>query len=66
MDNRDKLTVEENEWRKLCRLIANEPDSQRLSELVFELIKVLDARKQALNEDEKGANDVSKTAPGNV
>jgi hypothetical protein len=38
----------EEEWRKLCELVADEPDPQRLSELVDQLIEKLDARRQAL------------------
>ena len=36
----------ESEWRNLCKKVADEPDPQRLSELVDQLIKVLDARRQ--------------------
>jgi hypothetical protein len=36
---------EDNSWRELCRKVADEPDPERLSELVEELIKVLDARR---------------------
>jgi hypothetical protein len=42
------MSVEEKEWRQLCRLVADEPDPQRLSKLVDQLIKVLDARKKEL------------------
>jgi hypothetical protein len=38
----------EEEWRKLCELIAHEPDPQRLSKLVDQLIKELDDRRQEL------------------
>lgn len=38
----------EQEWRKLCDLVAREPDPQRLSQLVDQLIQVLDARTQSL------------------
>jgi hypothetical protein len=36
----------DNSWRELCRKVAEEPDPERLSKLVEELIKVLDARRQ--------------------
>lgn len=41
---------EDNNWRALCRKVADEPDPKRLSELVEELIKVLDARRQVQSE----------------
>jgi hypothetical protein len=53
MSNGDKLRIEENEWRRLCKLVAAEPDPQRLSELVDQLLKELDARREALRENEK-------------
>jgi hypothetical protein len=42
------MNIDEKEWRKLCQFIANEQDPHRLSELVDELIRTLDKRKQAL------------------
>jgi len=41
---------QEEEWRKLCELIAHEPDPQRLSKLVDQLIKELDSRTQILQQ----------------
>jgi hypothetical protein len=41
----------DNEWRNLCKKVADEPDPQRLSELVDKLIKVLDARRQKNQQD---------------
>jgi hypothetical protein len=38
----------EEEWRELCDLIANEQDPQRLCDLVDQLIKAMDDRKQNL------------------
>jgi hypothetical protein len=43
-------TEGDNNWRTLCRKVADEPDPERLSELVDELIKVLDARRQVQSE----------------
>jgi hypothetical protein len=37
----------EEEWQKLCELIANELDPHRMSQLVDQLIKELDAHRQA-------------------
>jgi hypothetical protein len=47
----DKDHLGENQWRNLCKKVADEPDPQRLSELVDQLIKVLDARRQKNQQD---------------
>jgi hypothetical protein len=39
---------EKEEWHRLCELIAKEPDPRRLSELVEQLIKLMDSRRQEL------------------
>jgi hypothetical protein len=36
---------EEEEWRKLCALVAHESDPQRLSELIEQLFRELDSRR---------------------
>lgn len=46
----------EEEWSKLCELVANEPDPQRVSELVDQLIEQLDAHKQALRSNKERQN----------
>jgi len=38
----------EEEWQKLCELIAHEPDPHRLSKLVDQLIEELDSRRRTL------------------
>jgi len=38
----------DQDWHKLCELVAREQDPQRLSELVEQLIKKLDARRREL------------------
>jgi hypothetical protein len=53
MNNGEKLSVDEKEWRRLCQLVAAEPDPQRLSELVDQLLKKLDARREAIRESEE-------------
>jgi hypothetical protein len=53
MNNGEKLSIDEKEWRRLCKLVSAEPDPQRLSELVDKLLKELDARREALGESEK-------------
>lgn len=52
MTNTTKQEREE-EWQKLCELIAHEPDPQKLSKLVDQLIKELDSRRQALQNTTK-------------
>ncbi len=42
------MTNEEQNWRKLCALVAEEQDPERLSQLVEELIKALDFVKRDL------------------
>jgi len=59
MNNREELSIDEREWRRLCSLISNEADPQRLSELVDQLLKELDARRLALRENEKTTEPVS-------
>jgi hypothetical protein len=39
---------DEEEWRRLCELVAHEPDPRRLSILLDQLIQKLDARTEAL------------------
>jgi pheromone shutdown protein TraB len=53
MNNREKLNIDNKEWRRLCQLVAVEPDPQRLSELLDQLLKELDARREALRESER-------------
>jgi hypothetical protein len=55
MTNRDNRTVDEKEWRRLCDLIASEPDPQRLSQLVDQLLKALDARRREIREKQEGS-----------
>jgi hypothetical protein len=43
-----KEMEKDQEWRKLCELVAHEQDPRRLSALVDQLVKMLDARRQAL------------------
>jgi len=52
MNHQEKLHIGEKEWRRLCRLVADEDDPRRLSELVDQLLKELDARREALRENE--------------
>jgi hypothetical protein len=45
------MAIDDEGWRRLCKLVADEPDPQRMSELIDELVKALDERRQ------KGAED---------
>jgi hypothetical protein len=38
-----------DEWKKLCELVANETDPQKLSKHLDRLIQALDARRHALH-----------------
>jgi hypothetical protein len=52
MNNREKLSLGEKEWRRLCQQVASEPDPQRLSELLDQLLRELDSRRETLREIE--------------
>jgi hypothetical protein len=53
MNTREKKSIDEREWRKLCDLALAESDPKRLSELLDRLLKDLDVRKQTPNTTEK-------------
>jgi hypothetical protein len=53
MNNREKLSGDESDWKRLCELVASEQDPQRLSEFVDQLLNELDARRRALRDSEK-------------
>ena len=56
------MMTDDNGWRNLCRMVSDEQDPHRLSELVDELVRVLDARKQKLDggPSTPGAGEVTK------
>jgi hypothetical protein len=54
------MNIDEKEWRTLCEAVANEHDPQRLVELVDELLKAMDKRREALREN--GENDWSSAS----
>jgi hypothetical protein len=41
----EKAGMDQRDWRKLCQMVSSEPDAKRLSELIDELLKELDRRK---------------------
>ena len=48
----DAMTnIDEQDWRKLCELAANETDPRRLRALVEQLSKALEARTKKLGSD---------------
>jgi hypothetical protein len=61
---KEKEEEKEEEWRKLCELAADEPDPQRLSELVDQLIEKLDARRRELRKGKQERSPASGRAPG--
>jgi len=46
----------DQDWRKLCELVACEQNPQRLSELLDQLIKMLDARRRELRGSDQQAS----------
>jgi hypothetical protein len=52
----EKDKEKDQEWLKLCELVAREQDPQRLSDLVDQLIKKLDARRRELRSGDELAN----------
>jgi hypothetical protein len=47
MNPREKDQLDDQEWRRLCSLVLAESDPLRVSELVDQLLKALDAAKDA-------------------
>jgi hypothetical protein len=53
MNDQGKTNGDDKEWRRLCELVAAESNPERLSRLIDQLLKELDARRKALQESEK-------------
>jgi hypothetical protein len=53
MNNTTESSVDEKEWRKLCTLVSDEKDPEKLSQLVEQLLKELDGRRQTLREGDR-------------
>ena len=49
--------TDDKNWRRLCRMVSDEQDPHRLSELVNELIKALDSRRQKLAQESPTRGD---------
>ena len=45
----DKIDGEKKDWQKICAQVAAETNPRRLSRLIEELIKALDAHRQELD-----------------
>jgi hypothetical protein len=56
MKTRENLKVDDNRWRKLCELVATESDPRRISQLLDQLLKELDARREALRGNENSTS----------
>jgi hypothetical protein len=61
----DGMSIQETEWEKLCKLVADERNPQRLSELVDQLIEALDARRDVLRGSKATPKPASGSDPGN-
>lgn len=62
LDHCMTIKKEEEEWRELCDLIANEQDPQHLCDLVDQLIKAMDNRKQSPRSGGKKSNTASSSS----
>jgi hypothetical protein len=56
------MGIDEMEWQKLCKSIANEHDPQRLLEHVDNLIEALSSRRDTL----RSSKPARKPAPGSA
>jgi hypothetical protein len=59
----DAMThIDEQDWRKLCDLAANETDPRRLRALVEQLSKALESRSQKFGSDPDNPKNPSKSS----
>jgi hypothetical protein len=58
------MSTDEVEWQKLCKLIADERDPQRLLSLVDQLIEALVARRNTLRAGTQPGKPASGPATG--
>jgi hypothetical protein len=59
------MSIDEMEWQKLCKSVAEEHDPQRLLALVDQLIEALSARRDALRDSKPPRKPGSGSATGN-
>ena len=63
----DAMTnIDEQDWRKLCELAANETDPRRLRALVEQLSKALESRTRKLGSDPDNPKDPAKSSNASV
>ena len=63
----DAMTnIDEQDWRKLCELAANETDPRRLRALVEQLSKALESRTNKLGPDPDNPKDPAKSSNASV
>jgi hypothetical protein len=53
MNDPERLNADQNRWRRLCAQVVDERDPQRISDLLDQLLKELDARRQTDRENGK-------------
>ena len=59
----DAMThIDEQDWRKLCELAANETDPRRLRALVEQLSKALESRSKKFGSDPDNPKDPSQSS----
>jgi hypothetical protein len=57
-NNKDVDDADNNRWRELCRMVAEEKNPARMSTLLDELITALDKRRQNFREDGPADGDL--------
>jgi hypothetical protein len=53
MNSPGKTDEDDKEWQRLCGLVAAESNPERLSRLIDQLLRELDARRKASRDSEK-------------
>jgi len=59
-ENDRESDSDHKDWRKLCELVARERDPRRLSALLDQLIKKLDARRRELRNNDQQASESNR------
>jgi hypothetical protein len=58
------MSIDEMEWQKLCKSIADETDPRQLLELVDKLIETLSARRDTLRSSKQPRKPASGSTTG--
>jgi hypothetical protein len=55
MNTREKANgdADDKQWRRLCELVSAESNPERLSQLIDQLLRELDARRRTLRDSDK-------------